>query len=58
MYITDNLWATSYQVVLLANDILRSMEDKETILYEGKDIKPMPTASTPPTGDKNRSNEL
>jgi hypothetical protein len=44
MYVTENFWMKSYQVVLLANDILRSMEDKETILYEGKDIKPMLSA--------------
>jgi hypothetical protein len=44
MYVTENMWVTSYQVVLLSNDILRAMEDKETILYEGKDLKPMLTA--------------
>ncbi len=44
MYVTEDFWSSSYQIVLLSNDILRAMEDKETILYEGKDIKPMLTA--------------
>ncbi len=44
MYVSENFWASSYQVVLLANDILRAMEDKETIYYDKKDIKPMLTA--------------
>ncbi len=44
LYITKDFWDKTYQVVLLANDILRSMEDEKTIMYEGKDIKPMLTA--------------
>ena len=44
LYIIKDFWGTSYQEILLANDILRSMEGKETILYNGQDIKPMLTA--------------
>ncbi len=44
IYVTSDFWGTTYQVVLLANDLLRSMEEEKTILYEGKDIKPMLTA--------------
>ncbi len=44
MHITEDFWANSYQIVLLANDILRAMEDKPTVMYEGKDIKPMLSA--------------
>ncbi len=44
MHVTEDFWAKSYQIVLLANDILRAMEDDQTIMYEGKDIKPMLTA--------------
>ncbi len=44
MYVTEDFWRTSYQVVLLANDILRAMEDKEKIYYEQQDVKPMLTA--------------
>ncbi len=44
LYVTKDFWGTSYQVILLANDVLRSMEGKEIILYNGQDIKPMLTA--------------
>ncbi len=44
MHVTEDFWANTYQTVLLANDILRAMEDDPTVMYEGKDIKPMLTA--------------